>query len=384
MKKSVHLGTVRGVAIDVDWSVVVIAALVTWSLAAQLRADQPSDDAGAIAWVVAGIGALALLGSVLVHELAHALMAKRFGVKVEGITLWMFGGVSRFSRHAPHARAELWIAIVGPAASAGVAAVAAVVAGCVALLNGPWIVLAMLEWLALINVVLAIFNLLPGAPLDGGRVLAAVLWRRSGDEHLARAQAARVGVVLGQVLIVFGIIEAAFVGIGGIWLVLIGWFLTASARSEANSEYIADALGGIRVGDVMSTPVQTAAARSTLDEFVRDHAMSSPFSSFPVVSDDGALIGLITLRQVRAVPRREWPIRTLAQVAVPLPGLTLVTAGQRLVDALATDTTSDRTPSAEGRMLVLDGGRLVGIVTPTDINRALQRADLARMTESRS
>jgi Zn-dependent protease/predicted transcriptional regulator len=373
MRTTLRLGRIAGVTVGVSWTVLVIVALLTWSLAHFALPDLAPGYPAAVYWCVGLLAAVVLVGSILAHELSHAVVARRHGVPVEGITLWMFGGLARLGSQANDPATELRIALAGPVASVAVGAGCVALAGLNAAIGGPDVLTAALGWLGVINLVLAVFNLLPGAPLDGGRVLTAALWKRSGDARWARERAARAGQVLGQVLIALGVVQFAFVGgFGGLWLALIGWFLTTSARAEQSQSELERVLDGVRVADVMTSDPRTVDGDTTVEEFVLHHTMTSHVSSFPVVDAAGNLEGLVTLRRLRQLPRDTWPRTTLRTAAVPSDELAIARPDESLVDVLR------RAGPGDGRVLVVDGQRLVGIVTPTDVTNALETLSLRR------
>jgi Zn-dependent protease/predicted transcriptional regulator len=379
VRTAFRLGRVAGVTVDVNWTVLVIVWLLMWSLASYVLPDWVPGHATAAYWMVGLLAALGLVASILGHELSHAVVAQRNGVPVDGITLWMFGGLAKLGRRASDAGAELRIALAGPAVSVAIGAVCLALAGLSFGVGGPGLFTGAVAWLGMVNLVLAVFNLLPGAPLDGGRVLAAILWRRSGDARWARERAARAGRVLGQVLIGLGVLEFAIgAGVGGLWLAVIGWFLTTSAHAEEVQSETESLFEGVRVADVMTANPRTARADLTVEEFVLRHALTSRVSSFPVVDIDGHLEGLVTLRRLRELPREQWKATTLSRAAVPLDELSVATADELLVDVLR------RSGAADGRVLVVDDcQRLVGIVTPTDVTTALDRRTLTRTLDRR-
>ncbi len=371
MGATFRLGRAFGVAVDASWTVVVIVSLMTWSLAAYVLPELAPGYSDRTYWAVGLVAALCLVASILAHELSHAVVANQHGVHVEEITLWMFGGLARLSSQARDAGTELRIALAGPAMSLAIGAVGLMVGAANAAIGGPDLLTAAFAWLGALNVVLAVFNLLPGAPLDGGRVLTAVLWRRSGNEWRAREQAARAGRVLGQVLIALGVVELAIgAGIGGVWLALIGWFLTSAAHAEEDQAEMVITFEGVRVRDVMTRGVETVEAGRTVADFVEHEALTSRVSSFPVVDGVGRLVGLITFRRLRQLPRALWANTTLGDVAVPLAQLAVAEPEAPLGDVLL------RAGAGDGRVLVVEGGRMVGIVTPTDVTAAVQRRSL--------
>jgi Zn-dependent protease len=368
VRATFRLGRIGGVAIGVNWTVLVILWLVTWSLASYMLPEWAPGHAEAVYWGAGFVAALGLLASILAHELSHAVVARRHGVPVDDITLWMFGGLARLGSRARDPASELRIAVAGPITSLAIGVACLVLAGLSAGVGGPGFFTAAVTWLGVVNVVLAVFNLLPGAPLDGGRVLTAILWQHSGDAQWARQRAARAGRILGQILIVLGILQFAVgAGAGGLWLALIGWFLTTSAHAEEAESGVEAVLADVRVADVMTPDPRTVDGSCSVEEFVLHHALTAHASSFPVIDSDGRLEGLVTLRRLRQLPRDEWAGTTLASAAVPLDQLALAAPDELLIEVL------HRSGRADGRALVLDHDqRLVGIVTPTDLTAAIE------------
>jgi Zn-dependent protease len=234
MNESVHFGRIRGIRIGANWSLFPIFFLIAWSLARVLLPSAAPGFTGWGYWVFALLTTAAYYASLLAHELSHSFVAQRHGVPVKGIMLWMFGGVAQLEGDTPNARSELQVAAVGPATSLAIAAIAAAVAWILASIGASSLMVAAVWWLAGINTLLAVFNLLPAFPLDGGRILRALLWRRWSDRVRATAVAARVGRLAGYGLIAVGILEFLAGGgaLGGIWLALIGWFITVAARQQ--------------------------------------------------------------------------------------------------------------------------------------------------------
>jgi Zn-dependent protease len=234
MNENLHFGRIGGIRIGANWSLLPIFFLIAWSLAEVLLPAAAPGFTGWGYWFFALLTAAAFYASLLAHELSHAFVARRHGVSVKGIVLWVFGGVAQLEGDTPHARAELQVAAAGPATSLGIAAVAAVLASVLDLVGASPLMAAAVWWLAGINALLAAFNLLPAFPLDGGRILRAFLWRRWSDRVRATAVAAKVGQVAGYGLIAVGLVELLTGGgaLGGIWLALIGWFITVSARQQ--------------------------------------------------------------------------------------------------------------------------------------------------------
>jgi Zn-dependent protease/CBS domain-containing protein len=376
MNETFRLGRVRGIPIGVNWSVLVILWILAWSLAASYLPTAEPGYRTAEYWMVGVAAALVFLASLLAHELGHALVAIRSGVGVHGITLWLFGGVSKLDREATTPDAELRIALTGPAVSLGIAALAGVGALGADAAGAPDLLVAALMWLATINVVLGVFNLMPAAPLDGGRVLRAVLWRRRGDHLSATISASNAGRAFGFVLIGLGVLQAAAGAAGsGLWLVFLGWFLLSAARAEQTQAMLFEALADVPVRRLMSSPVITAADELTLQQLVDDVVMEHHCSAFPTTDPSGRVTGLITLSAVRSIPRDRRDSTRVRDVATPLEQVVRTTPDDPTPELL---TRLGAAPDA--RALVFDGDELVGIVSPTDIVRM---RDLALMGAAR-
>jgi Zn-dependent protease len=227
------LGTILGIEIRVDWSVAFVFALLTWGLATTSFPALAEGYKTSEYWAAASLTTVVFMGSLLAHETSHSLVARRRGIRVRDITLWLFGGVATLEGEARTPRADFAIAIAGPAASVAIGVVAGAIGAVLALVHASALVVAAVFWLGAINIVLALFNLVPAAPLDGGRVLRAWLWHRSGDHDAAAIKAARAGHTFGWILVGLGIIEFMAGGdIGGLWFILLGWFLTNASRAE--------------------------------------------------------------------------------------------------------------------------------------------------------
>lgn len=369
MSHRFSLGTIAGVRVTAHWSVVLIWALLAWTLASRVL---PDADPASPEWLNLAVGALtaaALLGALLVHELSHAVTARRHGLETKEITLWVFGGVAQLAGDAPDARTELAVAIAGPLTSLGLAAASAIVALSAEAVGLRAIAVEPFWWLALLNAVLAAFNLMPGFPLDGGRVLRAFLWHRSGDRVAATDTAAGVGRSFGLVLVILGILELASGYVGGLWYVLIGWFVMGAAAAERQSTEMADRLGGLTIDAVMSPDPDVVAATITVQELVDDHLMVHRHSTYPVVDVDGGLCGLATLATARSVPRPQRATTRVGAVMVPLDQVVMANPTEPVAELL-----TRLSASGARRSVVIDHGRVVGVVTPSDISRLVEVA----------
>ncbi|HEX5594888.1 MAG TPA: site-2 protease family protein [Micromonosporaceae bacterium] len=375
MRASFRLGRIAGVPIGVNWSVLLIFALIAWALSANvLPRGYPGNPPWA--YLVAGFSAAVVffLG-LLAHEVSHAVVAKRNGLSVAGITLWLFGGVAELRGEARSPGAELRIAGVGPLVSLLLGVVFGAIAVGLAVIGQVNLVFGAFAWLAGINILLAVFNILPAAPLDGGRVLRAALWKWRGDRTWAAVTAARAGRFLGLALIVIGLWQFLIgPAIGALWLALIGWFLVTAARAEEQQARVGVALSGVRVRDVMTPQPQAVAPNVSVADFVDHYLFAYRHSALPLIEDDHP-VGLVTLDRVRQVPADQRDATELREVACRSDELVTANPEEELVDLLPR-----LSECADGRALVVSDGQLVGIVSPSDISRAVQRSSLRERT----
>jgi Zn-dependent protease len=360
MKSTVRFGRIFGIEVGANWSVLVIAGLLAFGLTGGV-----SDLA---LWIVALVAVVFFLGSLLAHELAHSIVAKRNGMEVKGITLWLLGGVAQLGGEMPSAGVELRVAAAGPATSVALGvgffllAVGSAASGLVSSL-----VVSAIGWLAFVNIVLAIFNLIPAAPLDGGRILAGALWAIHGDRHRAEITATQAGRVVGLGFIAAGV-AATFVHIPfvSIWTALLGFFILSTATAEQRHARLGRDLGEVRVRDVMTAKPETTRGWVTVDAFVDAARLDPPrHDAFPVEQWEGGILGVVTTDALRAVAPIDRLTTRVQDVAVPLALLTVCTPEDRLVD-LVNRPSMSRLPY----VLVFSSGELVGVVTPTDLARA--------------
>ncbi len=371
MNENVSLGRIAGIHVGFNWSLLVVAALIAWSLATSLLPSaSPGQTSGAY-WGAGVISAFVFLASLLAHELAHSVVAMRRGVKVEGITLWLFGGVSRFSSDTNSPGTQALFTFVGPLTSLALGAVFYLVS--VAVGNGPHpgLVAATLSWLGYINISLGVFNLVPAFPLDGGRLLQSLIWLRTGDRLRATRIAARIGMGFAYLLIAYGLATFLFAGslVGGVWSVFLGWFLLGAARSEETGGLIRQALTGISVREVMTpNPVQ-APDNISVEDALHGYVLASRHSTFPTHDASGRLSGLLTLAAIKNVPPEARATTLIKDITCPLDSVSTVSPADPATNLLGVSE-----GCSEGRTLVVDSGRLVGIISPSDISRLLQRS----------
>jgi Zn-dependent protease len=374
MRDAIPLGRISGFEVKVHWSVIVILWLFTWSLASTLPGAVPGYSRP-VYWLAGACGALVLLASLLAHELAHAVVARRVGVSVGDVTLWLFGGVTTLQGEAKTPKAAFRIAFAGPATSLVLSAAFAALAFALHAVHAAAIAVSVGWWLAAINLLLGLFNLLPGAPLDGGRLVRAYLWRRHGDRVRAAVGAAHAGRVVAIILITLGLAEFLVGGlVGGVWLAFIGWFIFIAAREEEAQVTTRQALAGLRVADAMTANPHAAPGWLTVEDFIERYLLGDRHSAYPVADRDGSITGLVTLRQLRDVAASRRATTSVREIALPLQSVPTATPAEplsALIERLAA-------AGHGSRALVIDGGKVVGIVTPSDLARLIDVYRLAR------
>jgi len=371
MNENLSLGRIAGIHVGLNWSLLVVAALIAWSLATGiLPPAAPGQTSGAY-WAAGVVSAFVFLFSLLAHELAHSIVARRRGVRVEGITLWLFGGVSRFSSDTSSPGAQALITFVGPLTSLVLGTLFYIASAAIGGGANPSLLSATLSWLGYINLLLGVFNLLPAFPLDGGRLLQSLIWLRTGDRVRATSIAARIGMAFAILLIAYGLASFLVAGnlINGVWSVFLGWFLLSAARAEEAGALIRQALSGINVAEVMTpNPVQ-APDDITVDDALHGYVLASRHSTFPTHDAGGRLNGLLTMAALKNVAPDARATTLVKEVICPLESVSTAHPADPVTSLLGVSEAG----CSEGRTLVIDGGRLVGIVSPSDINRLLQR-----------
>ncbi len=372
MRQDVPLGRVAGIQVGANWTVAVILVLIAWLLAGSVLPGAAPHLSVAVYWTVGCAAAALFLASLLAHELSHALVARHNGLKVRAITLWMLGGITELEGEPPDAGADLRIAVAGPATSAAAAGVFVGMAQAVRYAGGPAVVRAGLMWLAVMNGMLAVFNMLPGAPLDGGRVLRAVLWRHYRDRRRAEVAAARAGQFLGAGIIGIGAAELLWGAFGGLWLMLIGWFLVSAAGAERRFSTATSALDGVRVADVMTPDPQVAQGWFTVQDFIERVAARSRQDAFPVVDWGGTLVGIVVTGLLARIPLARRAELRLDRVALAVPESYLAAPTDPAAPLLAR-----RPLGGEVLAVVLADSRIVGMVTISDLRQAVRWRSLA-------
>lgn len=310
----VKLGKILGFEINIDWSWLLIFFLVTYTLAlGYFPAFYPTFSA-TTDWLLGILAAILLFASVLVHELSHSVVARGYGTEVKGITLFLFGGMSQMADEPKSAREEFWMALVGPLASLVLGGIFYLLGSGGVALGWPRPAVAVLGYLATINLLLGIFNLVPGFPLDGGRILRSAIWSVTGDLTKATRYASYGGQGFGYALMVLGFVFVLNRNlIGGLWLIFIGWFLAGAARSSFQQLVIRQALSGVRVEQVMTTNVPPVPADLSVRQFVDDMLLRNEYSCYPVVQGD-QVVGVIGAEEVRKIPSEQWDFVRVGEI----------------------------------------------------------------------
>jgi Zn-dependent protease/predicted transcriptional regulator len=374
MRTDIKLGRVFGIEIGLNYSWFLIAFLIVLSVAGEFSAAHKDWSQGLI-WSLAVVTALLFFVSLLLHELAHSLVATSRNLPVRSITLFALGGVSQIEKNPADARTEFWMAIVGPITSCTIGCMclgAAMLCGWTPRGSAATPVVAVLVWLGYINFGLGIFNLIPGYPLDGGRVLRAILWWKTGNADQSTRLAARIGEGVGFAFIAIGVMEMfRGAGFNGLWIVFIGWFLTQAAAEGYREVETVPFLTGRHVADLMSSECPVVDGHLDVQHFVDEEMLRSGKRCF-LVEEDGAFAGLITPHEIKHVERNLWPSTTLSSIMLPAARLRTVTPETSLKDALEVMATNDL-----NQLPVLANGRLRGTVSRSQVLQLFQtRAEL--------
>jgi len=376
MRSQIRLGRIAGIEIGLHYSWFIIAFLIGMSLVGEFHSTMPQWSK-AVTWSAACVTALLFFVTLLLHELAHSLVAKAKGLKVRAITLFALGGVSQIESEAPNAKTEFWIAIVGPLSSLLIGAICLGVArgiGWTKLTVAQNPVAAVLLWLGYINLTLAVFNMIPGYPLDGGRVLRAIIWFFNKNAVRATQLAARVGQVVAFLFILYGLFRFFTVeNFGGVWLAFIGWFLLDASRSSAAQVELMDLLRGRTVADLMERDCPVVPSHLSLYDFVHQLMLRNGRRCYIVVQGD-QLVGLITPNEVKHVPAEEWPQTSVQSAMRPVSQLKVVSPETPVVQALEVISRDDI-----NQLPVVAGGRLHGVFSRASVTGFLRnRAELLR------
>jgi Zn-dependent protease/CBS domain-containing protein len=365
MRQSISFGRIAGIPIGASWTWLPVFLLIIWTYAADIFPSYNPGLSNGVYVAMAAIEGALFFTALLLHELGHAIRARREGIPIEGITLWLFGGVARFTGEFPSAGVELRVAVAGPAVTFVIGGGSLLAAW---LLSLPDAVDGVLFWLGVPSLLLLAFNLIPAYPLDGGRILHAVLWAWRGNRRQATEVSARIGRGFGFLLIGAGIFLIGSQGrIEGLWLSVMGWFLLGAATGESRSETVRDALEGLTVADVIERDPICVLPTLTLSAFFDEIVWSQRHTTYPVF-DGERVVGLLPFGRVAGVPRAKWDATRIEQAMVPLSDVVMLKEQTPLGEAIGMLAGSDLQ-----RGLVIEGERLVGLVSVSDIARIFQR-----------
>ena len=363
-RSTISLGRILGIPIGVDYSWFLIFALLTWSLATSYFPAEFTNWPTTQYWVVGAVTVIFMFGSVLLHELGHSIIALRYKIPVRSITLFIFGGVAQIGAEPPSAIAEFWIAIAGPLTSFALA----LFFGLLQSLFGSLApLLAVAKYLAYINAALGAFNLIPGFPLDGGRVFRAILWGFTHSLRKATLIAANVGRLIAFIFIALGVWQIFNGNLGnGIWIAFIGWFLESAASSQIQQQTIHDLLVGHHAADAMRRDYTSILPDMTLNQLINQHILGTGTRSL-VVKQDDRVFGLLTLHNIKAIPSSSWQTTTAAQVMIPLEKMKTIRPEAELADALGE---MDR--DGVNQLPVMAGDQIQGVLGRDDVINFLQ------------
>jgi Zn-dependent protease len=370
--RSFRVARIAGIPVGVSPWWLAIVALITWTLGADYFPSVIDGVAPALSYALGLLSALLLFASILAHEFGHAIVARRHGIEVEGIDLWLLGGVSKMRDEAHDPRDELRYALAGPAVTAAIALVFAAIS--VALpASSPAVLRALVDYQLLVNALILAFNMLPAFPLDGGRVLRSLLWRHSHDLRRSTEKAAAVGRLFGYAMIAFGLLEMFSGYAGGLWLAIVGVFIVAAAGAQAMSAEVKETFSGVHARELMSSPVVSIPLDATLAQAGNDYFLPYLYTAFPVVDAAGHFGGVIAVSRLNAVPRRDRPYKHVADIADRDRSLAI--GEEEDVATLLSRPAFARV----GRAVVVDAqDEPVGLVSITDIQRTLRAARVGR------
>jgi len=360
--KKIRLFKILGFTVDLDLSWFLIFLLITWSLATGVYPSQFSGLSKLAYWLMGAASAIGLFLSVILHELMHSIIARRYGLPMKGITLFIFGGVAKMEDEPPSPKAEFSMAVAGPVTSI---VIAAIFYGLSLLAKGSFVPVAIhgvLRYLGFINGLLAAFNLIPAFPLDGGRILRSAIWKSKKNLRQATFITSRIGIGFGFVLIGLGVVSFLFGSfIGGMWWFLIGIFLINAARSSYQQLIVRKALEGEKVSRFMKADPITVPPELSIQELVEDYVYTYHFKLYPVVKN-GKLVGCVTTKQVKDVDRSQWDSTTIGDIVTGCSDENSVSPDEDAVKVLGR-----MNRNSISRLMVVEDSRLLGIIALKDM-----------------
>jgi Zn-dependent protease/predicted transcriptional regulator len=369
MRSSIRLGRLFGIEVGLHYSWFIIALLITMSLGSQFQASH-AEWGSTVIWALSILTALLFFVTLLAHEMSHALVARTRGLTTKAITLFALGGVAQIEKEPEDAKTEFLVGIVGPLSSAVIGCLSLAVAWALGWRMGaaPETPLhAMFVWLGYINLSLAAFNMIPGYPLDGGRILRSILWLASGNPLRATQQASTVGKAIALLFIACGIFRFfGGAGFGGLWIAFIGWFLLQAAGASYSAVALTEGLKGVQVRDIMTSDCVTLDGNINVEQFVENYLLRSGRRCF-VIQQNGEITGLVTPHEIKELERPRWPYTTLADIMRPLDQIHTVTPVTPVMEALETMGRDD-----VNQLPVVSGKHLDGIITRANVVQFLQ------------
>jgi len=355
------IGTIMGIPLRVHFTWFVLFGLITWSLSTFYFPEAAPDLPAVSYWSKGALAALLLFASVAFHELAHSIVARKYKLSIESITLFIFGGVAQMKGEPPNPKAEFRIAIAGPLSSFFLSALFFILS-----MTAAGGLKALFSYLAQINFIIGAFNLIPGFPMDGGRVLRAAIWSKTKNFYYATQKASSIGQKIALFFIFFGIFSL-FTGMsGGLWLMLIGWFIYNAAQSSYQQSTLQENLSGVKVKDIMVKDIVSLNPQISIDEAVNAYFLKYGYGGFPVVEGE-KLLGIVTLKEIKNVPRENWSLMMVSDVFVPHNTKWEIASEEDIMKALELMITEDK-----GRIAVTKNEEIIGLITRNGIARYVQ------------
>jgi len=374
LRRSIHIGKILGIPIDINYSWFIIFGLITWTLAMGYFPSVLPHEEGIVYWLMAIISAVFLFASLLLHELSHSFIAIKNSIPIKGITLFVFGGIAHISEEPKDPGTELKMAIAGPICSITISLCFFFLARLLPYIGSPLPLIAIAGYISIINLIIAIFNLIPGFPLDGGRILRSTLWKYMNDIKKATRIASGIGKGFAFFLIGVGFLYL-FLGalLSGVWLILIGIFLQEAAESSYQQMMLQRTLTGTKVHEIMSGNVVTVSEDMPLDFVIDNYFFKYRFTSFPVINSAESLSGLVTLHNVKDIPKQKWNSTYIREAMIPLNADLIVGPDLEVFNALR-----KMIRNKVGRLIVVEDHKLVGFLSQRDVMRLFEvKSDLS-------
>jgi len=355
------IAVIMGIPIRIHFSWLIVFGLITWSLSTFYFPQAAPDLPRTSYWIKGVLAALLLFASVAFHELSHSFVARRYAISIESITLFVFGGVAQMKGEPPHPKAEFWIAIAGPLSSIFLSGLFFILSGIVS--GGAKILLL---YLAQINLFISLFNLIPGFPMDGGRILRSAIWGKTRNFFYATQKAAGIGRKIALFFIFIGVFSLFTRMPGGLWLMLIGWFLYSAAQTSYQQSSLQETLSGVKVKDVMVKDMVVLNPQTSLEEAINGYFLRYGYGGFPVLDGD-KFLGMVTLKETMDVSREDWPTVRVSDIVVPHDTKWMVSPEDSVTKSLEMMVTEDK-----GRLAVMEKGKIVGLITRNGVARYIQ------------